>query len=1087
MPEKKRTAAGRPPTLAKLQPPRIAAAIPRTGLLRRLDAERRRGRVVWIGAPAGWGKTTLAAAYAAVRRARPLWLRLDARDADPATFFHYLGEAAAGRGPRRHRALPPLTSDYALGLVTYAQNFFEELGALAGPRALLVLDNCQELPEDCPVHGLLAEGLRILPQSVAVLLLSRNEPPPAFAALRAARRLAVLDADALALSVAETRALATRYRFERLTGEAIASLREQARGWAAGTVLMLEEAARRRETSPSFDRPAARVLFDYFAVEVLQRAPEAYQKVLLESALLPEISADTARRLTGEEHAVRILGELAAKGYFVHVLAGREPTYQYHPLFREFLLGRLREMYSPDQLVSLYRRAAGQAEIDGDPQEALRLWAEAGAWDEMSRLIVKITPVMLEQGRGGALAAWIERVPPAVRERDPWTQLSLGQARLSADLGQARAAFESAYALFDAVADRAGLLLAAAAVVDSIVLEFGDLKRLDPWIERLERILGPNPEFPSPAIALRVTSSMAVALLFRRDRRKAMLPWLDRATKLLPLIPQLAARCRLAVYLSLDATWTGDLPRLERFGRDIAGWNRALHGTQANRLEMHYAKYVQTLYEWIAGAPDYGKTAALEALALVESSGIRVMEHHLVARAVFGALCAGEIRLAAELIDRLHELASRSSSARLHIYQYHYLPGWLALLSGDFAAALRCAEDSLRTAREAATSVFHRAFSACVAAYALLALGRGPAAAPHVERFLQVARQLDSPIMTFSGLLLQADLELAGDGAAARERGLKALAGALSLGRARGYRNTVVWYPAAIARCCAYALAHDIETDYAQFLVRERRLRPPANAYLDAWPWAVRIHTFGRFELEREGKAVRFEGRTQKRALDLLRALVAFGGRGVSEQRLCDALWPGAEADDARVSLKTTLHRLRALVGHESIVVRESKLSLDPEVCWVDVWAFERIANRLLEPKVDLSAAERAGLGERLRAFYRGSFLGDDGDAYALPARERLRSAWMRAIAFVAESLRREGAYDEALVWYERGVAVEPLAEPFYQGAMRVLLDQQRSAEGLAVYRRLRATLASQLQIAPSPDSEALATALRAPRPARLA
>lgn len=1087
MPEKKRTAARRTPVLAKFQPPRVAAAISRPGLLRRLEAEQRRGRIVWLGAPAGSGKTMLAAAYAAARGGRPLWLRVDSRDADSATFFHHLGEAAAGRYPLRRRSLPPLTPDYALGLRTYTRNFFEQLAALAGSRALLVLDDCHELPDDGAVPALLAEGLRALPQSTAVLLLSRNEPPPAFARLRAARRLAVLDAEALALSVTETRALATRYRFERLTAEAIANLREHSRGWAAGTVLMLEEAARRREASPRFDRPAARVVSDYFAVEVLQHAPAAHEKVLLQSALLPEISADAARRLTGEDQAARILGELAAKGYFVHVLAGREPTYQYHPLFRDFLLARLREVCSPHELVALYRRAAGQAETDGDPEEALRLWGEAGAWGEMSRLLVKMTPMMLEQGRGAALAAWIERVPAGVREHDPWMQLSLGQARLSADLAQARASFEAAYALFDAAADRADVLLAAAAVVDSIVLEFGDLKRLDPWIERLEKILGPNPEFPSPAIGLRVTSSMAVALLFRRNRRKAMLPWIDRAAHLLPLMPQLAARCRLAVYLSLDATWTGDLPRLERLARDVAGWNRALHGAQANRLEMHYAKYVQTLYEWIAGAPDYGKTAALEALALVESSGIRVMEHHLVARAVFGALCAGELRLAAELLDRLRELALRSSSARLHMYQYHYLPGWLALLSGDFAAALRHAEESLRTSREAATPVFHQAFSACVAAHALLALGRAAAAAPHVEMFQRVAGQLDSPIMAFSGLLLQADIELAGDGAGARERGLKTLAEALSLGRANGYRNTIVWYPAAMARCCAHALAHDIETEYAKFLVRERGLRPPANANLEAWPWALRIHTFGRFGLVREGKEVRFEGRTQKRALDLLRALVAFGGRGVSEQRLCDALWPGAEADDARVSLKTTLHRLRALVGHESIVVRESKLSLDPEACGVDVWDFERIANRLLEAKVELPAAERARLGERLYGLYRGPFLGDDGEAYALPMRERLRSAWMRAIAFVAEGLWREGANDEALAWYERGVAVEPLAEPFYQGAMRVLLAQQRSAEGLAVYRRLRATLASQLQIAPSPESEALATALRAPRPARLA
>ncbi len=1081
-PAKKKKAASHAPPVARLQAPRLASAIPRTGLYRRLDAELRRSHVVWVAAPAGAGKTTLAAGYAAARRRRTLWFQLDARDTDPATFFYYLREAAARLTPRARRTLPLLTAEYALGLGTYARNFCERLGRLLKPPVVLVFDNYHELSDDAPLHALLAEDLRALPAGLGVLVLSRNEPPPVFAALRAERRLVVLDAGLLTLTLAETRVLARRYRFRRLTSEAIANLHHRTRGWAAGAILMLEEAARSDAAAPRFSDPVPHAMFDYFATEVLQRAPAEQQKVLLQTALLPQVSAAAARLLTGQEQAARTLGELAGKGYFVYALAGREPIYQYHPLFRDFLLARLREVCSPNDLASLYRRAASHAETDGDPEEALRLWGEAGAWDELSRLLVNRAPDMLEQGRGAALAAWIERIPAAVRDQDPWMQLSLGQARLSVDLAQARACFEAAYALFDAAADRAGILLAASAVIDSIVLEFGDLRRLDPWIERLEAILGPNPAFPSRTIELRVTSSMAVALLFRRDRRGAMVPWIDRATQLLPSMPHLAARSRLAVYLSLDATWTGDLPRLEHFARDIAAWSRALHGAQTDRLEMQYAKYVQTLYEWIAGAPDYGKTAAQEALALVDSSGIRVMEHHLVARAVFGALCDGQLPLAAELLDRLRELAVRSSSARLHMYQYHYLPGWLALLSGDFAAALRYAEDSLRTSREAATPVFHQAFSACVAAHALLGLGRAPAAVPHVEMFLQIARQLDSPIMAFSGLLLRADMELAAGDGVAEKQGLKTLASAMSLGRSRGYRNTVVWYPAAMARCCARALAHDIEPEYAKCLVRERGLRPPATGNLDAWPWPVRIHTFGRFGLLRDGKAVRFEGRTQKRALDLLKALIAFGGREVSEQKLCDALWPAAEADAARVNLKVTLHRLRRLIGHEPIVVRGHKYSLSAESCWVDVWGFERLAG-LMTMTGGMSITQRIRAGERMHALYVGPFLGDDDAVYTLPARERLRSKWMRAVGLLAETLQRDGQFEEALAWYERGLDVEALAEPFYQGAMRALLAQRRAAEGLALYERLRRILASQLQVAPAPETEALARGLRALSP----
>jgi two-component SAPR family response regulator len=223
---------------------------------------------------------------------------------------------------------------------------------------------------------------------------------------------------------------------------------------------------------------------------------------------------------------------------------------------------------------------------------------------------------------------------------------------------------------------------------------------------------------------------------------------------------------------------------------------------------------------------------------------------------------------------------------------------------------------------------------------------------------------------------------------------------------------------------------------------------------------------------------VTFEGRTQKRALDLLKALVAYGGRGVSEQKLCDTLWPGAEADDARASLKITLHRLRGLVGHDAVVVRESRLSLDDAVVWVDVWAFERAAERLAKA-TSLTSRDHEAIGAQMRALYRGPFLGDDDAGFALLARERLRGKWMRAIGSLAGRLQEEGAHERALAWYEQGLEIEPLAEPFYQGLMRVHQTLRRPADGLGVYQRCRRLLQAELRVNPSPETESLAAALR--------
>lgn len=1071
---------GRQPVLAKLCPPRLISAIERDGLLNLIDKTRADAPVVWISAPAGAGKTTLALTYLKSRRLKHIWYQLDERDADPATFFYFLREAVARIAPRAREVLPLLTPEYALGLNTYAQNFILQLGTLFRAPVLLVFDNYQKLSDDSPVQTLLAEGLAVLPNRLSALMLSHNDPPVAFSGLAVQRHQAVIEENQLLFSQAEILALARFYGFKQIAPQAVANLQRRGRGWAAGTVLMLEQAARRSDQFPLFDEPVERTLFDYFALLFLQYIPADARMVLLKTAVLSQVNIKTALFLSEEKEVERIFADFARRHYFVYRLSGTEPVYQCHPLFREFLLVQLKQTLTPEDLASLRRRAASNAEAMGDFEDAVALWREAGAWDEFARYLNGAAQNLLQQGRGRALSAWISEIPSTILEQDPWLLFWLGQCRQPFNFPEARAHHGKALAMFHSRGDRAGALIAWAAIVDTIILEFVELDRLDPWIEWLKRELMVNPGFPTPNIGFRVESSMAVAIMFRRGRREEIAPWIKRAMEILPQIPDLSARCRLAVYLALNATWSGDLIGLETLALDVQRWSRvSLSGLQ-NGIEMQYAAYVQVLHEWIAGIRDYGYTAAVEALAMADASGIRVVEHHLVARAVFGALCKGELTAAKSHLDRIRFLASGSTTSRLHLFQYHYLPGWYFLLSGNFPESLREAESSLRISQESGASAFHQAFSSIVAVHALFEMKRQDEARIYIEKILAFARDFGSPIMEFDGLLLQARLDLDGGDSSLAERGLDALRRALALGRAHGYLNTVVWYSAAVASLCCHALEHRIEEWYVQNLVAKRGLvSDPPPLHLENWPWPIQFYTLGCFSIVKEGKQVEFEAKAQKKTLAMLKALIALGGREVSEQRLCDALWPDAEADDARRNFKVTLHRLRKIIGHDALLLQDSKLQLDNRICWVDAWSLERMLIGSPSSAGAMPLEEHTHLGERALELYQGSFLQDEEGAYAIAPRERLRGKVVRIIATLAERLQREAMHDQALGWYEKGIGVEPLAESFYQGLMRACHVMQRPAEGLAIYERCRKVLGGQLHILPSPDTEALALALR--------
>lgn len=119
---------------------------------------------------------------------------------------------------------------------------------------------------------------------------------------------------------------------------------------------------------------------------------------------------------------------------------------------------------------------------------------------------------------------------------------------------------------------------------------------------------------------------------------------------------------------------------------------------------------------------------------------------------------------------------------------------------------------------------------------------------------------------------------------------------ALPLGREQGYVNMHFWRPASMIRICQVALENGIEVDYVKKLIRQRHLRPENPLqHIENWPWTLKLRTLGAFEMMTDDGPVSFTGKVQKKPLDLLKALIAFGSKEVSETRLTDELWPDAD------------------------------------------------------------------------------------------------------------------------------------------------------------------------------------------------
>lgn len=181
--------------------------------------------------------------------------------------------------------------------------------------------------------------------------------------------------------------------------------------------------------------------------------------------------------------------------------------------------------------------------------------------------------------------------------------------------------------------------------------------------------------------------------------------------------------------------------------------------------------------------------------------------------------------------------------------------------------------------------------------------------------------------------------------------------------------------PAAVARLCAVALERDIEADAARTLIRKLQLPPPDSGATE-WLWPVKIHSLGRFTVQRDDAPLPGPGKLGRKPLELLKAVIALGGRGISRQQLTDALWPDAEGDSQVTAFETALSRLRKLIGKDAVILNDGLVTLDARTVWVDSWAFDRLLVKLNSAVAEpCEAAEIERLTKRLFALYQGPFL----------------------------------------------------------------------------------------------------------------
>ena len=789
----------------KITRPRLHGVIARDRLFTKLANGG--SPVAWISAAPGAGKTTLAASYSEASGASVVWYQVDAGDADPATFFYFMRQAAAKGGFAKAAALLPLLpSESAVDVAAFAKRYFGALFSVLPRRTILVIDNFQEA-NDPAFQAIMRVAFEQVPEGVAVIVLSLSHPPPALARLVANGLINLVGADELRF----TRSESDDVVLSRLAADEsmLAELHERSAGWVAGLVLMIEHMrCAGAHAMPSLDE-SQEAVFDYFAGEILARFSPDEQRALMLTASLPRVTARLAQAMSGLPDADRLLDRLHRRHLFVDRRHGSELSYQYHRLFKAFLCTRARDCLASTELVEGAENAALLLDVEGHVEDAITMYLAACNWDAAVRLIIRDGRRLYEEGRGRTLLEWIVALPPELPDANPWLAYWVGAYQVWANAPLARLTLERAFRQFAIVGDLGGQILAAGALSRACMLD-ADWSLLDPWISELEALLSGDTSAVASDVLLTGFSRLLYVTLARQPKHEQLSAWADRTSELLGAEVEPSDAVLAGFSLLFYFTWTGQTSNSEHVIRQI---EPLINDVRVSPVSLVYWLWAYANHTLRVGDPGDALGLIDQALELAASNGLTiagVIRRHRIAHLLtIGRMGEAELEL-----DHL--------STAKRVEPYFELRAWLALRQGDVALALDEAQAALRLANERGRT-FYRMLDLVLLAGICAASGLADQAVGHLRSYRETTAGMPGEFAEFQALLVEAYMALR---QGAREACHLSLRRALEIGSRQRYRSCWGWDPAMMVPLLTEALEHGIFVAYSRDLIRTHRLAP---------------------------------------------------------------------------------------------------------------------------------------------------------------------------------------------------------------------------------------------------------------------
>ena len=1092
-----------PKNIPKITPPCLPKILQRPRLTKRLD-ENKDKRLILILGQAAQGKSTLAASYFNTLETPTAWVNLSKEESDPVNLFysivHSIQHALKDIDLSPILAYPSVTMGPRLEIPLYREWLNAIFEKISVP-IKIVLDGLDRLLPDASSFQLLQVLLEEVPGHIHLIMLSREEPPFEVQALKMKQEAYILTNDDLAFTRDEIKTFFRELRGMSFGSTQLKRVHQFTEGWVGGLILLSETLDRLSEDSRGkylLEGIPARfkgAVFQYFGEEILASQPVPIQDSLIKSSIFDIVEPGFIKDFFEMEDTEEVLHELASKNLFVHSSYDEKKgwVFRYHQLFRDFLQAKFKSEIGEDERSSLFLKAGSIHEQKGELEESVKYYLKARAYDKAATIIERIGMELVQMGRTAILAQWLQILPEGLVQENPWLLFYLSMTRRYTATDQNIGSLELALTHFEKQENVRGCILSLAFLIEATMIKGRDsipIASLLNKAETLLKTLGPDIYVQEKAILL---IQVGFGFILRGGNPRKGLWACENAYLISKDLGIFLLQVNALVHMVMAHTFLGEFSladnACEKLNKIIAKWStpelrsiRLVHSCHLCIWRGDFEKAEEKIREAKKEIEEYGLTYLYPVTLLYDLALRNCLEDHEA------GVMAG---------NRLLELTKALDNLFLQGVATLFL-GSLYYRKEEFEKAKVLVEDAVRIlSSHEARSDEHLNEAKVLMNYI----------SDHLQTTENHEKELVEALKYFSdtkNLLFLADANFAMALLKWKESDvnetIRYLETGFQIAKEKKFDSFIASSKKDLVKTCTLALKLQVKEamDHAAHLLSTRlaseagpeleklshhsneKIRKKAReirlAIHRSQVPRLRIETLGGFEVFQGDFPMDENEWKRSKPKNLLKSILARGGKKVPRDLLMEDLWPEGEYETVEGKFKVALHRLRKSLEPEMdkdfkssyIHLKDNLVSLDEELCDLDVDSFSSLIKEgeANEKENDLKAA--ISLYTEATERYKGDFLSEDLYApWADIKREELKRTYINLLMKLAQLHEARGEQEESISFYKKAIQADPVLEKAYQRLMILYSQQGMRNEALKVYEACKKALRDEIDTEP--------------------